>query len=87
MFLAVKTASMNRRKFLKSTAIFGAALGLPVGLYTCQPEPHWLEFVKIRMPIRNLPDHPVGKIFMQVSDIHVGDRVDSKHLIRSLRKA
>ena len=36
---------MTRRRFLKlSAAVSG--LGFGIGLYTCQWEPHWVEFVE-----------------------------------------
>ena len=47
---------MKRRKFIKKSilGIFGA--GLITGFYSWQIEPFWLEFVHIKMPIKNLPD-------------------------------
>ncbi len=39
------------------------------------------------MPIKNLPNHLKGKTVMQISDIHVGNRVSSKYLKESLQKA
>jgi len=77
---------MKRRTFLKGLgAITGA--GLIGGLYTWQIEPFWLEFVKIKMPIKNLPSSLVGKTLMQISDIHVSPRFDYKFLISSFKKA
>ena len=77
---------VNRRTFLKSTAVLGGA-GLLTGLYAWQVEPYWLEFVRLRMPIRNLPDPLVGKTLMQISDIHVGNRYNRQYLIDSFRQA
>ena len=57
------------------------------GLYTWQIEPFWLEFVKVKMPIKNLPDDLVGKTLMQISDMHVGKRFDHRYIIKSFNKA
>ena len=72
---------MNRRKFLKQSAIGAATLGSLTGLYTWQIEPFWLEFVHKQMPIKNLPDDLVGKTLMQISDVHVGNRFDYEYII------
>jgi predicted MPP superfamily phosphohydrolase len=78
---------MNRRKFLKRSALGAAGVGFLGGMYTWQVEPFWLEFVKVKMPISNLPDHLVGKTLFQISDIHVGNRFDYNYLIDSFKKA
>lgn len=57
------------------------------GLYTWQVEPFWLEFVKKKMPIANLPDNLIGKTLMQISDVHVGNRFDYSYIIESFKKA
>jgi uncharacterized protein len=74
---------MNRRKALKTLA----AIGTLTGLYVWQVEPFWLEFVKMKMPIKNLPNHLAGKTVMQISDLHVGNRFSRQYLIDSLRSA
>ncbi|MFT5512352.1 MAG: putative MPP superfamily phosphohydrolase [Bacteroidia bacterium] len=61
--------------------------GVLTGLYAWQIEPFWLEFVRRKMPISNLPDNLVGKMVMQISDIHVGNRFDYKYIIDSFKKA
>jgi len=78
---------MKRRKFIKKTALGTAALGLLGGMYTWKVEPFWLEFVKKKMPIQNLPKELVGKTLMQISDIHVGNRFDYQYIIDSFKKA
>lgn len=77
---------MNRKKFLKIFTGFTAAAGL-AGLYAWQVEPFWLEFVEMKMPIKNLPSNLEGKKLMQISDLHVGNRASHQHLINSLIKA
>jgi len=56
--------NMNRRKFIKKTFLGTLGVGFLTGLYTWQIEPFWLEFVKKKMPIRNLPEHLIGKTLM-----------------------
>ena len=77
---------MKRRQFTKG--ILGlAGLGILSGFYTWQIEPFWLEFVKRKMPIKNLPNHLEGITLMQISDIHVGNRFDWNYIIDSFKKA
>lgn len=78
---------MKRRKFIKRTfwGLFG--IGGLVGLYTWQVEPFWLEFVKRKMPIENLPNNLIGKTLMQISDVHIGNRFDYNYIIESFQKA
>jgi predicted MPP superfamily phosphohydrolase len=78
---------MNRRKFIKQSALGTVALGTFTGFYTWQLEPFWLEFVEKLMPIKNLPSHLDGKTLMQISDLHVGDKFDYQFIIDSLKKA
>lgn len=78
---------MKRRKFIKKSALGLLGAGLLSGLYAWQIEPFWLEFVRLKMPIKNLPSHLEGKILMQISDIHVGDHFDWNFLIESFQEA
>ncbi len=75
---------MKRRNFIKNSVI---GLGAATGLYTWQIEPFWLEFVHVKMPIKNLPDELVGKTMMQISDVHVGKRFNPKYIIESFEEA
>lgn len=77
---------MKRRTFLKGASAF-AGLTAFTGLYAWQIEPFWLEFVYKKMPVKGLPDHLEGKILMQISDMHVGERFDWNYLIDSFKKA
>lgn len=77
---------MNRRTFLKGAFTIGG-LGLITGLYTWRIEPTWLEFVHLKMPIKNLPDDLIGKTLIQISDLHIGDTVEADFLITSMQKA
>lgn len=57
------------------------------GLYAWQVEPFWLEFVKVDMPVKNLPADLHGKTLIQISDIHVGKRFDYNFIIESFKRA
>lgn len=78
---------MKRRKFIKKTIYSTLGLGLLTGLYTWQIEPFWLEFVKKKMPIKNLPSNLEGKTLMQISDIHIGNRFSYQYIVDSFKKA
>jgi len=78
---------MRRRKFLKNTLLGLTGVGLFSGLYAWQIEPFCLEFVKVKMPIKNLPNDLVGKTLMQISDIHIGNQFDYHFVIDSFKKA
>jgi len=77
---------MTRKKFLKRILQLSVIGAFPA-LYSWQIEPFWLEFVHHRMKIKNLPKELEGKILMQISDLHVGNRFDWKYLIDSFDKA
>jgi predicted MPP superfamily phosphohydrolase len=76
---------ITRRRFLKVSAA-GAGLGAGVGIYTWRVEPHWLEFVERSLPISNLPKGLVGCRLVQISDLHIGPRVDDDYLRGSFRR-
>ncbi|MDO3695214.1 metallophosphoesterase [Wenyingzhuangia sp. chi5] len=78
---------MKRRKFIKKGVLSAIGIGLLSGVYSWKIEPFWLEFVKVKMPIKNLPENLIGKTLMQISDIHVGNRFDWKYIIKSFEKA
>ncbi len=78
---------MKRRKFVQQSLIALSSIGVLSGLYAWQIEPFWLEFVRLKMPIKNLPPSLEGKTLMQISDIHVGKRFDYNFIIQSFQKA
>ena len=78
---------MERRAFIKKTFLALTSVGLLSGLYAWQIEPFWLQFVKIKMQVKNLPQDLVGKTLMQISDIHIGNRFDYNYIIESFNKA
>ncbi len=79
--------NMKRRKFIKKGVFTSIGIGLLSGIYSWKIEPFWLEFVKVKMPIKNLPERLIGKTLMQISDIHVGNRFDWQYIIDSFEKA
>ncbi len=69
----------TRRRFLRAggTALAG---GLGAYGYARWVEPHWLEITHREMPLENLPPALEGKTLVHLSDLHVGNRVDSEYL-------
>ena len=43
---------MERRKFIKTSLTAGVGLGLLGGLYYWKIEPFWLDFNRVKMPIK-----------------------------------
>lgn len=78
---------MKRRKFIKKTLLSSVGIGLITGMYSWQIEPFWLEFVKVKMPIQNLPKALIDKTVMQISDIHVGNKFNYQYVIDSFEEA
>ena len=62
----------------------GAAMGL--GFYAWRVEPHWLELVRHRLPVRALPRSLSGRTLVQISDVHVGPRVDDDYVLATFRR-
>jgi predicted MPP superfamily phosphohydrolase len=68
---------------LKQTLMVAAGAATAAGLYTWLVEPHWVEFVRRRLPVRGLPRDLEGRTLVQLSDIHIGPRVDDGFLTRT----
>lgn len=76
---------ITRRTFLRTTA--AASIGsAATGLYTWQIEPHRLEIVRRELPIRNLPTSLAGRSLVQISDLHVGQRVADDYVRATFRR-
>jgi uncharacterized protein len=76
---------ITRRRALK--ALTAAASGAAVlGFYTWGVEPHWLEFTYPVLPIRDLPNELEGCTLAQISDLHVGPKVDDDYIVESLNR-
>ena len=76
---------LTRRQALKSIAVAGAG-ALAIGLYTWRVEPHWLEFTYPSLPVSGLPQGLEGRTLAQISDLHVGPKVDDEYVIDAFRK-
>jgi uncharacterized protein len=81
---ADESYDVNRRQFLKLGAIAGASAATGVGGYTWLIEPHWERIVERDLVVANLPAGLVGARLVQISDIHVGPRVDDDYLVEAL---
>ena len=79
---------MNRREFIQRAA-FGGVAGACIGTfgYTWLVEPHWEKVYRRELPIQDLPEALVGRTMVQLSDIHVGPRVDDEYLLRAFARA
>jgi hypothetical protein len=75
---------ITRRRMLRAS--LAAAAGIGVGLYTWQVEPHWLEIVRRRLPVRGLPEPLRGRTLAQLSDIHVGPRVSDAYVLETFAR-
>ena len=72
---------ITKRRFLRASAVT-AGIGLGLGLYTWRVEPHWVEVVERPLQVANLPEHLAGTRLVQLSDLHIGPRVDDAYLLR-----
>lgn len=71
---------LTRRRLLLAAG--AAAVGsVATGIYSWRIEPHWVELTHLPLPVRGLPDRLVGKTLVQLSDLHVGPRVDDDYLL------
>lgn len=73
---------LTRRRFLLGSA----SAALAVGAYTWRIEPHWVSVTRHSMSVRNLPPALEGRTLAQISDLHVGPKVDSDYLGACLRE-
>src|SRR5688572_24073485 len=76
---------ISRRRFLIASGTV-AASAAALGLYTWQIEPHWVELVRRPMRLPNLAPSLAGRTLLQLSDLHVGPRVDAGYLIETLQE-
>ena len=66
---------MTRRQFIAGSTAAAAA----TGLYAWQIETRWVKHETLTMPIQKLPEALVGRTLVQISDLHIGDRIDYRY--------
>jgi len=74
---------LTRRQILLRAAGITVATGLGALGYAVGWEPEWLEVVERDLPIRGLPASLEGKSLVQLSDLHIGPRVDSSYIAKT----
>jgi predicted MPP superfamily phosphohydrolase len=84
-FTTTSPHTLNRRKWLKRTALSLFAAGTVCGVYSHWIEPFWVDFVERDLPVSNLPSQWRGRLLVQISDIHVGHRVSDDFLIATFK--
>ena len=74
----------TRRNVLTAAAGVAAmaALGAGTGYYTFYIEPHWVQEAHQQMPVKNLPPDLDGRTLVQLSDVHVGRKVDDDYVLK-----
>lgn len=77
---------MNRRNFIKKSILGSLALGIPTALYSWKIEPIWVEYSKLKMNLMYLPSELNGKMLVQISDLHIGNRFDYRYMIDVFKK-
>ena len=77
-----QSGSRLSRRSVLALGLLGTATGLAG--YAFGVEPHWVSVDHHEMAVPGLPKHLVGKTLVQLSDTHVGKRVDAEYLKRQL---
>jgi predicted MPP superfamily phosphohydrolase len=75
-------SGVTRRKLLKRGLLLGTAGVLG---YTFLIEPFWWNPVHLDLPIENLPSDLVGRTLVQISDLHIGPRVDEAYITKAVK--
>lgn len=74
---------LTRRQLLLRGAGAVVGTGLASLGYAVGWEPEWLEVVTRDLPIRGLPASLEGKTLVQLSDLHIGPRVDDSYIAKT----
>lgn len=77
---------ISRRQFLKYSIGTVLASSAGIGGYTWKIEPHLVETVRRDLPVEHLPASLRGATLAQISDLHIGPRVDDEYLIGAFRQ-
>lgn len=70
---------LNRRKFLRRGALLAAG---GFGAYAYGIEPRWISIERHQLPVNGLPESLDGSVAVQISDIHVGSRVNDEYILK-----
>jgi predicted MPP superfamily phosphohydrolase len=79
----MKLPRLTRRRFIGT---LGCA-ALATYAYAWRIEPHWVEEVERDLPIANLPSALVGKRLVQISDLHIGQKVNDEFIAGAIGRA
>jgi predicted MPP superfamily phosphohydrolase len=74
---------LDRRRFVKYSAVAVAASAVGTLGYTLGVEPHWLDITERDLPIDRLPAALEGARVAQLSDLHIGFQVSDAYLVES----
>jgi predicted MPP superfamily phosphohydrolase len=77
--------NLTRRQVISTLAATASGAAV-VGLYTWRIEPHWLQLTYPALPIAGLPRELEGRTLAQLSDLHIGPKVDDDYIIESFRR-
>ena len=77
---------ITRRQFVASALTAAVATPLAAALYAWRIEPHWLEITHHLLPVRDLPPDLDGRILAQLSDLHIGPKVDDAYILETFRR-
>lgn len=76
---------VTRRKFLGTSLTLAGTAPLASGLYAWMVEPHWVETVHRSLPLPDLPASLEGRSLVQLSDLHVGPKVEDAFILDVFR--
>jgi len=79
------TKKLTRRQVVRALAVTASGAAA-LGLYTWRVEPHWLQLTYPVLPIAGLPRELEGRTLAQLSDLHIGPKVDDDYIVESFRK-
>jgi predicted MPP superfamily phosphohydrolase len=78
------TTVISRRQALRALTAAASSAAV-LGLYAWRVEPHWLDLTYPVLPILGLPRELENCTLAQISDLHVGPKVDDGYIVESLR--
>lgn len=76
----------TRRQFLTAALAAAAATPAAAFFYTWLIEPHWLDITHHDLPILGLPADLEGRTLAQLSDLHVGPKVDDRYIVETFQR-